>query len=264
MKVALRGCHGRPQDVRGAVLDWAARVADRQHRPIQLNHSATGRHHADDDRMGRAPSSARRRGDWVPCILISILVVHSPRAVVWYQGPFVFLLPWDTVRRLCLRTSSLVHLSRTRDEMMELRIRLRRQRPLRQEVLRLAHRVLEVMGPATRLAWRRLVLILKLTRPKAKSRYIAGASFHRRCGQDNRPYLIHPQAAGMEGRDDRRRHLLDEVRADGRTLRHQPEAGLFVLCGYPGRGNHYFRTPRPERPLTTPLVWRKFSLPPFF
>ena len=76
------------------------------------------------------------------------------------------------------------------------------------------------------------MLILKLTSPEG-----AVEGDHRRLPvgvRQDQPGDADPDAAGLEGRDDRRRHRLDEVRRRRPPVRDQPRGGFFGVA--PGTG----------------------------
>ena len=68
------------------------------------------------------------------------------------------------------------------------------------------------------------MLILKMTSPEGESQVHRGR-VPERLRQDQ-PVDDDPDAAGLEGRDDRRRHRLDEVRQGRQAVRRQPRGGL--------------------------------------
>ncbi len=116
------------------------------------------------------------------------------------------------------------------------RIRLRRERPARQEVLRAADRV----GHRAR---RRLA---RRAHARAEDHEPGGTGpvLRRRVPvglRQDQPRDADPDRSRMEGRDDRRRHRVDEVRRRGTPARHQP--GVRVLR----RGAGHERPVEPER-----------------
>ena len=125
-------------------------------------------------------------------------------------------------RAVAVRRREQVHRPLPRDPRdLVLRLGLRRQRPARQEVLRPAHRLGH--GPRRRLAGR------AHADPEADLARGRDPLRHRRLPlgvRQDQPGDAHPDPAGLEGRDDRRRHLLDEVRPRRPALRHQPRGRL--------------------------------------
>ncbi len=125
-------------------------------------------------------------------------------------------------RPVALQRREQVHRPLPRDAgNLVLRLRLRRQRAARQEVLRAAHRVRD--GARRGLARR------AHADPQAHLARGRGEVHHRRLPErlrQDEPRDADPDAAGLEGRDGRRRHRLDEVRRRRPPLRDQPRGGL--------------------------------------
>ena len=192
----------RPHDVRGAVLDGAARVEHRPHRRAAHRLGLRRREHADHDPHGPegARRARRRRVRAVPAL--------GRRAARARPGR----------RAVAVQPRQQVHRPLPRDPRdLVLRLRLRRQRPARQEVLRPAHRLGD--GPRRRLAGR------AHAHPQADQPG-QGVEVHRRrvpvgVRQDE-PGDARADDPRLDGRDGRRRHLLDEVRRRRPALRDQP------------------------------------------
>ena len=72
------------------------------------------------------------------------------------------------------------------------------------------------------------MLIIKVTSPDGAVKHMAGA-FPSACGKTNLA-MLEPTHPRLEGRDDRRRHLLDEVRRGRQLYAINPEAGFFGVA----------------------------------
>ena len=140
-------------------------------------------------------------------------------------------------------TPTQVHRPLPRDPRdLVLRLGLRRQRAAGQEVLRAAHRL--GRWPATRAGWPSTCSILKLTSPEGEQ--VRRRRLPERVRQDQ-PRDADPDPRGLEGRDRRRRHRLDEVRRGRPALRRStPRPASSASRPAPAR------TP-------TPTPWRRSS-----
>ena len=151
-------------------------------------------------------------GEFVPCVhTVGAPLAAGQKDVAWP----------------CNKTKYIVHYPETR-EIWSLRLRLRRQRPAGQEVLRAAHRLDH--GPRRRLAGRAHADPGRDQSPEGKKYHVA-AAFPSACGKTNFAMLIPPDGLrGLEGHHHRRRHRLDQARPDGRLYAINPEAGYFGVA----------------------------------
>ena len=196
-----------PHHVRRAVLHGPARLAHRPHRRAAHRLRLRRRQHADHDPHGpgRPRRARRRRVGAVPAL------GRRARSADGQADVAVAVQRREQVHRPLPRDP--------RD--LVLRLGLRRQRPARQEVLRAAHRLGD--GPRRRLAGR------AHAHPQAHHPRGRDEVHRRRVPvgvRQDQPGHAHPDHPGLEGRDHRRRHLLDEVRRRRPPLRHQPRGRL--------------------------------------
>ena len=226
--MACSRLHARPHDVRRAVLDGTARLADRAHRRRTQRQPLRGRQHAHHDAHG--PQGVRRAR-------------HRRRFRAMHAFGRRAAGRRPEGRAVALQRHQ-IHRPFSRDARnLELRLGLRRQRAAGQEVLRAAHRLDH--GPRRRLARGAHADPRRDLAARAQKSRRGGVSVGLRQDQ-----LRDADSAGgserLESHDHRRRHRLDQAGHDGRSARSIRRPAISA-----------WRPARARRP--TPTRWRRSS-----
>jgi phosphoenolpyruvate carboxykinase (GTP) len=210
----FKGCmHGRTMYV--IPFSWARSAADRPHRRRNLRQPLRRHQHAHHDPHGQGRLSMCSAPTASSCPACTRSAPAGPRREGQSAWP-------------CNPTHQ-VHRALPRDPRdLVLRLRLRRQRPARQEVLCAAHRLQH--GARRGLAGRAHA-DPRRGKPQGEKTYVA-AAFPSACGKTNFAMLIPPKLLRrLEDHHRRRRHRLDQARhPTARLYAINPEAGFFGVA----------------------------------